>query len=134
MSRENVEVVESAFAAWNRGGVDAFAAHTDEEIEWLEVSGRLEAEGAVVSGREDVLAGLESLLESWEEYRLEPERIEDLGDRVLVTVREVARGRRSGAEVRSLWAYVITSRNGKLIRVEAYRDPDQAFEAAGFSE
>ena len=55
-------------------------------------------------------------------------------DRVLAILREVARGRTSGVEVESRWGYVITLRDGRLARVEAYRDPARALEAAGLGE
>jgi ketosteroid isomerase-like protein len=34
MSQENVEVVKTAFEAWNRGDLDGWLAEADPEIEW----------------------------------------------------------------------------------------------------
>ena len=106
-------------------------ARTTEDLEWLEVSGRLEVEGAVVSGQEAVRARLEELFEAWEHYRLEPQEIRGAGDLVVAIVREVARGRASGAEVVGEWGYVISVRDGKIARVEAHRDAEKALKAAG---
>jgi len=136
MSRENVELVEALFATWNREGYKAFLEHVAEDIEWVEVAGRPErGKGDETGGRERLREGLESLFDAWEEYRLEPQEVRDLGDdRVLAVLREVARGRGSGIEVGDLWGYVITVRDGQLARVEAYRDHEEALAAAGLSD
>ena len=133
MSKENVELVRAAFEVWNDGEVADVAPFVAEGIEWLEVEGRPEtAAGAEIRGKGAVQSGLEDLFETWQEYRLEPETIQDAGDgRVFAVLREFARGRASGAEVESRWGYLITVRDGKLTRVEAYRDPERAAEAAG---
>jgi ketosteroid isomerase-like protein len=131
VSREDIELVESAFEAWNRGDVGGFADHMADDVVWLEVSGWLEQEGREVHGREPLERNLVRLLDAWESYRLELERLHEAGDRVVAVVRELARGRSSGAEVDSLWGYVITVADGKLARVEAYRDPTAALAAVG---
>jgi ketosteroid isomerase-like protein len=120
MSSENVELVRRVFDAWNNGSMEAFVSFVAEGIEWLEVGGRPDSAPAEVPGRDRLGAGLESLFESWEHYRLEPEEVRELDDhRVLALLREVARGRASGAEAASRWGYVITVHDGKLARVKA---------------
>jgi ketosteroid isomerase-like protein len=57
-----------------------------------------------------------------------------LKGRVLAILREIGRGRASGLEVEGRWGYVVTVRDGKIERVEAYRDPRAALDAAGVSE
>jgi uncharacterized protein len=131
---KNIELVESAFDAWNRGEVQAFTDHMAEGIVWLEVDGRPETEGSERSGRDRLRESLESLFDAWESYRLEVERIEDVGDRVVVVVREVARGRASGVEIDGRWGYLITVGDGQIVRVEAYRDAAQALQTAGLGE
>jgi uncharacterized protein len=129
------ELVESAFEAWNRGDIDAFAGHTAEDVAWLEVSGRPEGGGdGERLGRGRLRESLKSLFDAWESYHLEAERIEDLGDRVVAIVRETARGRASGVEVDGRWGYVLTVKDGQIVRVEAYRDADRALEVTGLSE
>ena len=130
----NLDLVRSAFDAWNRGDIEAFADHAAEDVAWLEVSGRPEGGTSERLGRDRMRKSLESLFEAWESYRLEPEQIHDLGDRVLAVVRERARGRTSGVEVDSLWGYLITVEAGQIRRIEAYRDAGQAFEIAGLGD
>ena len=131
MSQENVEVVRAVFDAWNRGGLADMAPLLAEDVEWLEVMGRPEAPGVAQRGRSRLESSLESLFDAWEQYRLEPQEVRECGDdRVVAVVREVARGRESKLEVASDWGYLVTVRGRKVTRVEAYRDPAQALEAA----
>jgi ketosteroid isomerase-like protein len=134
-SRERIELVESAFEAWNRGDIDGFAEHVAEDVAWLEVSGRPEGGGDTeLVGRDRMRHSLRSLFEAWESYHLEAERIEDLGDRVVAIVRETARGRASGLEVDGRWGYVLTVADDEIVRVEAYRDAGHALQVTGLSE
>jgi ketosteroid isomerase-like protein len=134
MSQENIELVQSALDAWNRGELEAFADQVAEDVAWLEVSGRPEGEPSERLGRERLQQSLESLFEAWESYRLEIEWISAVDDRVVAVVREVARGRASGVEVDGRWGYLITVRNGQLVRIEAYRDAALALQMAGLRE
>jgi ketosteroid isomerase-like protein len=127
----NIELVKSAFDAWNQGQVEAFTDHMAEDVAWLEVSGRPEGPATERLGRDRLRKGLESLFDAWETYRVEIEQIDDVGDRVVVVVREFGRGRASGVEVDGRWGYLITVRDGKIVRVEAYREARQALEIAG---
>jgi uncharacterized protein len=131
VSQENIELVRSAFDAWNRGDVEAFADHMVEDVAWLEVSGRPEGGVSERRGRNRLRHSLESLFEAWESYRLEVERIAGVGNRLVAVVREVARGRASGLEVDSRWGYLITVDGGQIVRVEAYRDAAEALHVAG---
>ena len=93
VSEENIELVEAAFDAWNRGESEAFAGHLAEDVAWLEVSGRPEGGSSDLFGRD------------WESYHLEVERMHDLGDRVVAVVWEVALTG-EGVEVDGRWGYV----------------------------
>lgn len=133
MPREDVELVRSAFEAWNRGEIDEFTGLAAEDIAWLEVSGRPEGGSSERFGRERLRRSLESLFDAWESYHLEVERIEAVGDRVVAVVREVAKGRSSGLEIDGRWGYLVTVEDGLIVRIEAYRDAAQALQAAGLA-
>lgn len=124
--KATVALIESAFAAFNRGDIAAFADHAAEDVTWVEWSGRPEGPDGERHGRDRMRRSLEDLFEAWESYSLELEQVEEAGDRVLALVRETARGRSSGVEVDSRWGYVLTVDNGEIVRVDAYRDPEQA--------
>jgi uncharacterized protein (TIGR02246 family) len=134
VSEPNVELVESAFDAWNRGDIDAFADHMAEDVAWLEVSGRPEGESSERLGRDRLRESLESLFEAWESYRIEVEQIQVARDRVVAIVREVARGRASGVEIDGRWGYLIAVDDGLIVRIEAYRDAAVALQKAGLGK
>jgi ketosteroid isomerase-like protein len=132
--RDDVELVRSAFEAWNSGDIDEFAELAAEDIAWLEVSGRPEGGSSERLGRDRMRRALESLFDAWESYRIEVERIEEAGNRVLAVVREVAKGRASGVEIASRWGYLVNVEDGLIARIEAYRDPAVALQLAGLAD
>ena len=134
MPRDDVELVRSAFEAWNSGDIDEFAELAAEDIAWLEVSGRPEGGSSERLGRDRMRSALESLFDAWESYRIEVERIEEAGNRVLAVVREVAKGRASGVEIASRWGYLVNVEDGLIARIEAYRDPAVALQLAGLAD
>jgi ketosteroid isomerase-like protein len=132
MAGDNVEIVRAVLEAWNESRLDSVSHLISDHITWLEVEGRLESAGSEVRGRGRVLSGMDA--EVWASYRLEPETVVELKGRVLAILREIARGRASGLEVEGRWGYVVTVKDGKIERVEAYRDPREALDAVGVSE
>jgi ketosteroid isomerase-like protein len=60
--------------------------------------------------------------------------VRDLGERLLAIGRIRTRGRASGAETESPFCYLGEFKNGKVIRVRTYLDPEEALEAAGLRE
>ena len=131
MSQENVEIVRRAIAAYNRTGrppEDLF----DPEVEvWEspELPGELAGKGLG-----NLVRANENLLESFEEWSIEPERFFDLGERVLVFVCFRVRGKGSGVQVDAPLAYLLTLRDGKVIEWGLFGDRNKALEAAGLSE
>jgi ketosteroid isomerase-like protein len=134
VSTANLELVRSAFEAWNRGDIDGFAGHAAEDVAWVEVSGRPEGPAGERRGRERMRRSLGTLFEAFESYHLEVERLHEVGDRVVAIVREVAKGRASGLEIDGRWGYLITVKRGQIVRIEAYRDAEVALQAAGIGE
>jgi uncharacterized protein (TIGR02246 family) len=131
---DNIKLVESAFDAWNRRDLDAFAAHAAEDVAWVEVAGRPEGVATERLGRDRMRQSLGTLFEVWDTYHLDVQQIHHIGDRVVAVVREVARGRASGLEVHGLWGYLITVEDGKIVRIEAYRDAAVALQVAGLGD
>jgi ketosteroid isomerase-like protein len=70
--------------------------------------------------------------ESWEEWTQEIDELIDAGsDRVVVVARLVARAKRSGAPVDSLWAMVFELDRGQIVSTRSFVRPEDAFAAAG---
>jgi ketosteroid isomerase-like protein len=131
MSSENLRIVQTLLDAWNSGSLDSVQELVSDDMEWLEIGGMLGAAGAELRGWDRLREGRDSIFDVFQSYQLELETTFEEGDRVVAIVKETARGRSSGAEVGTRFGYVITVRDGKVARVEAYRDPDQAISAAG---
>ena len=113
---------------WDR----AFNEYLDEEIE-VRLPPYPEGE-PVFRGREGVEQYIGTLREVWSEYRFEPERFLDAGDRVVVFARIVGKGRASGAPFELEIAQVWTIHAGRATSLQAYRDRSQALEAAGLGD
>jgi ketosteroid isomerase-like protein len=128
MSQEGPEIFRALVDAWNRRDMAAVGELMADDVEWVEVTGRPERSS---TGRDSIRTSLASLFDVWQDYRLELEGTWQAGDRMVAVVREVARGRVSGAEVEGRWGYITTVRDGRIARVEAYRDPQRALKAAG---
>lgn len=83
-------------------------------------------------------SGIDGLREAWLDwvspwatYRTEIEDVLDLGERVLLLVRDYARGQGSSQEVMLLGAAIWTLRDGKIVRAEFYSDRSAARAAVG---
>jgi ketosteroid isomerase-like protein len=62
------------------------------------------------------------------------DEIRDLGDAVFVVARHHGRGKASGAEVRTTFAYLFRVGDGQIGKVELFPDRRSALEAVGLSE
>jgi len=93
-------------------------------------------EAGTYRGRDEVVRGLETFLEAWDDLAVTVEELLDAGDRVVALVRYSGRGRESGIEVSgtNIDAQVWTINNGKAVRVELYGGTVDALQAAGLSE
>jgi uncharacterized protein len=134
MSQENVEIVRRIYEAFLRGDWDQPAQLLDPDVELHGTVGGL-SEGSVVRGLQRIRQEFEQEdAEAWDERRLEPERLIDGGDRVVVLLHEFRRGRGSGVEVETDTAVVVELRHGRVIRIQGYMDRASALEAAGLRE
>jgi uncharacterized protein len=141
MSQEDVEVVRG-FYEWlpslrdvdpteDRATLDlAFRDYLDEEFETRLPDDYPEGE-PVFRGREGLARYAAMLRDAWSEWRFEPERFIDAGDRVVVFQRVVATGRASGAPIELTSTQVVTVRHGRMTESRVYRDRSEALEAAG---
>ena len=130
MSEENVEVINRLYRAMDDQDAVAFGDIASPDIEW--VPDWRVGEGPV-RGREQVIRFFWTRAEVFEELRTEPERVWDLGDRVLVFVRHTGTGASSGAGFDIRIAHLWALSDGVVVRGEGYADRDEALEAAGLS-
>ena len=131
MSQENVDVVRRAIDAYNRRDLQAMRAeaHPDVEVDWSASRG---LEAGVYRGFEETDAFYENWFDMFE-IRLEPERLIESGDRVLVPNTAFTRGR-DGIEAVARSCIVYELRGGKIARICLYQETRDALEAAGLEE
>jgi ketosteroid isomerase-like protein len=132
LSQGHVETLKDAYAAWNRGDLDAALAMVDEGIRW-DMSERV-FNPAVFEGHEAFRQDVARLGEAWEEFRFEPgDFVEVDSRRVLVLGRIRGRGRGSGVDVDLFSAHLWTFVAGSPVTMRLFRDREAALEAAGAS-
>jgi uncharacterized protein len=134
MSQENVDLVQSAFAAFIRGDTDAVLQLCAEDIV---ITQPPELPGASPHqyGHAGVLEAFAIWPEQWDEYRTEPPRvIADPGESVIVASRSAGHGKQSGVEVEMEFTFVFTVREGKVAEWQIFVSEDQALEAAGLRD
>jgi ketosteroid isomerase-like protein len=83
MSQENVEVIKEAFAAWNRGDMDAVMSAMSRDVIIDPLAGW--PEGAEVVGQQAVMERFRAVRDGFERDWIEIQEIRDFGeDQVLV--------------------------------------------------
>ena len=127
-------MARTAFEALNRGGFDEALVYVDPEIEFEPPDEALERAGSF-KGHEALRNRWKLLLSPFEDVRLEPIEFMDVDDETVIVVFRVrVRGRASKVPVEAEPAYVLGIRGGKIVRMRAYLQKDQALEAAGQPE
>lgn len=126
---QQIAALREAYAAFNRGDMDAAVASLDENIEWIEP---MEFPGGgSYQGRESAKQYLAQSRAAWAEVSSQPEQFIPAGNRmvVLVHARVQAKGSNEWQDVRL--ADVYTFRDGKAIQMRAFADRDEAMRWAG---
>ena len=131
MSQENVDIVRAMYKTVRgklHGDPGLLAPHVE-----FHLSGAFPDLDHLYRGRDGFQMLNEQLNAPWEEISLDPDRIIDMDEQILVLSHFQARGR-DGIEVRLPFAHLWTLRNGQVVRMDAFSDQHTALEAAGLSE
>jgi ketosteroid isomerase-like protein len=140
VSRENIELVRRLYGVLASEGStreleqrltdEALGHYLDPGIEWVPVAHSLLAAESY-RGFDGVRRFWGEFLSAWESYRVEPLSFHDAGDQVAVVVHIV--GRTHELEVEETRSSLLTLRDGRVVRVQSFADPEGAREAAGMS-
>jgi ketosteroid isomerase-like protein len=146
MSRENVELA----LAWQPDPDANIAELIRDDLSWAAASSAMAAavsedfevrihgvpgfEGAAWHGVEGLRSGWLEWLSPWESYRAQVDETVDLGDRVLILVRDFGRRHGGTAEVAVTGANLSTFRDGKLARIDFFLDRAAALRAVGLDD
>jgi ketosteroid isomerase-like protein len=138
MSRENIELVRRLYAELSSEGSaqefeqrmtdEALGRFLDPSVEWVPVTHSVLAVDSY-RGFDGVRRFWGEFLSTWESYRVEPLRFDDRGDQVAVVVHIV--GRTHELEVDETRSSLLTVRDGRVVHVQSFADPEGAREAAG---
>jgi ketosteroid isomerase-like protein len=134
MSRENVEIIRSNLAAYNRRDVGAMLTLWHPEGEWFS-AGAGNVEAHVYRGHPSVREYFEDIAETWDQNSISECEYRDLDDdRVLVLGQIHMRGHASGINVDQPIFLVYELRDEMIFRGHSYLDRAEALHAAGLSE
>jgi ketosteroid isomerase-like protein len=129
----NVELVRSILAAWERGDYSSVDwAHP--EIEYVRPDW---PDAGSSTGLDEMAAANRGFLSAWEGVRTEAEELRELdGERLLVLVHTIGRGKTSGVELEQLRtnsAVLFHIRGGKVTRLMVYWDRERALADLGLA-
>jgi ketosteroid isomerase-like protein len=138
VSRENIELVRRLYGELASEGStpefeqrltdEALSRFLDPGIEWVPVAHSLLAVESY-RGFDGVRRFWREFLSTWESYKVEPLSFYDAGDEVAVAVHIV--GRTHELEVDETRSSLLTLRDGRVVRVQSFADPEGAREATG---
>jgi ketosteroid isomerase-like protein len=127
MSQENVERVKAGFAAHNRGDMDALVEFYDPEVVFetllLGTHHGNEAIRLIYQENRKTMSG----------YDVIPVELIDAGDKVVAVAQVVGAGTVSQIALDDRFALVFTFKGDRVVREQAFRNREEALEAAGLS-
>jgi ketosteroid isomerase-like protein len=130
-----VRSVRRGYAAVNRRDFDLARTFYDPDCKYHPEQAAFPDSDPVYYGRDGLFRTFWGLqLESFDDIRLDPKEVLDLGDRLLVTTQMSGHGTGSGVPVNQQLFQLFTIRRGLIVRQEDFSDRARALEAAGLSE
>lgn len=128
MTDRDIQTVEAVLAAFRRADAEAMLELSDPDAEWVNPDYAIEP--GTRRGREEIRGAIESVFEFFE--TVEAESMERTPDgRILVVSRVQSRGIGGGPGIEGRTGTLYTVRDGRLVRYEWFRSPEEAREAAG---
>ena len=124
MAEANVEALQRGYDALNRGDLSVVLDLLHPDIEWHEPGDSPEA--GTHHGRDSFERFFRSWIDSFDEFRVVPEKVVERGNDLVAVVRQGGRGRASGVEIEIRLAHVWTIEDGRAVRWEAVPSPAQA--------
>jgi ketosteroid isomerase-like protein len=132
---ENLELVRSIYAAWERGDFFSSPEWAHPEIEYVIPDG---PDPGSWKGVAALVEGAREWLGAWEDFRIEVDEYRELDDeRILVLIHSSGRGKTSGVDlgqVGTLAAELFTIRDRTVTSIVPYWDRDRALADLGLKE
>ena len=135
MSRENVEAVYNAYAAFNEGDLAGVLSWFHADAVYRDaIHQAVEGEAGAFRGHDGIRQWWRDLHDHYEDLNTEVLEVRDLGEHVIVVFVVRGRGKGSGIALDTLLAQVVKMRQGKVIEMRDYFSREQALKAVGLSE
>jgi ketosteroid isomerase-like protein len=128
----DVELIARMIREWNSGDVDALLDVFDSEVEVRPALSTFLA-SMVYRGHDGVRSWYAETNEPWAELQAEPERFIDAGECTVVVISLHARVPGGTVDVDAEIAHVVTIRDGRIVRLDGYDEPDAALAAVGLA-
>lgn len=129
MTNGDVERLKQGYEAFRQGGLEAILDWLAPDI--VAVDRESAPDRATYHGVEGMRDLFEATSQAFGEISLEPEEFVPVGEHIVVSLRQVMRGRISGAEITGVIAHVWTMREGRPVKLRVFRDKFRALEALG---
>jgi ketosteroid isomerase-like protein len=122
------ETIYTAYEAWSRRDIDALLAVVHPDAEARPILGA-NIGASVYHGHDGLREWFRDLHQEWEAFETRVVRIDERGDRALLTIDIHARGRASGVVIEGDLYHLVQIRDGLIVRLEAFRDQAAAMKA-----
>jgi ketosteroid isomerase-like protein len=132
MSRENVELARRAYDAFNTGDISGWLALHSADAELHDLPDFPDA--AVHRGHAELRTWADGVLETAEDFRVDPQRFIEADQFLLVPVRISGKGRGSGVPGEFGVFHVLEFGDGKIRRLRSYVNEDEALKPVGLLE
>jgi ketosteroid isomerase-like protein len=129
VSRENLEIVQRGFDAFNETGVEGILPFIHPEFE-ATTPPNLASEPDTYRGHDGIRRWFDSFDEVMEEIRWDAHGYQQVGDQVVVEFTLRARGKTTGLDFGQEAVMVWSLRDGKAVRVELFETLDEALATA----
>jgi ketosteroid isomerase-like protein len=132
MSQENVEIVRSLCEAFNRRDWEAASLGLHPDVELTTPPG---LNAGTYRGREEWRGYFTEIRTQFEDMTIEVEQVFESGDQVVVALTKTrVRPKRTDAEFEIRNGQIWTIRQGKVVSMRIFPEPEKALQAAGLRE
>jgi ketosteroid isomerase-like protein len=129
MATKGEEPVRGFAEAISESDTDAALEFCHPEIEFLSV---LALGGQAYRGHDGIRQYFADISSAWDEWIVEVHRVDTAPDgRVAIVMTMHCRGRESGTALAERTGHIWTLRDGRLLRNEPYREPEEALRKLG---
>ncbi|HTK05538.1 MAG TPA: nuclear transport factor 2 family protein [Ktedonobacteraceae bacterium] len=131
MDKHIIERIRNAYGAFSRGDIQGIVDAVDLDANALWIEPEEFYAGGIYRGRQEIMKYYTLSYESSEEVQSVPEEIIEIDDKIFVLVHFRAVPRGGGEPREGRIVDVFTVRDGKIVQMQAYSNPEEARKAVG---